>query len=248
MNRILQLTGAVLAAVLAAGCSLIGAQQESAGRTVTLVTHDSFAVDEQALAEFERESGIHVEVRHSGDAGELTNQLVLTKGSPVADVVFGIDTTFASRAVSEGVLAAHTPADLPASAEEHLLEGGETVLTPVGEQDMAWTIGDRGFDMILSRYVPHIIEEHIVSALEPILAGVPGAHAEPSTAIEHWAVHPGGRSILDRVQYDDGGSCFNRCVSGRTARRCQSAEREERQNCCSWACNRRNNWHYRSWY
>jgi thiamine transport system substrate-binding protein len=84
-------------------------------------------------------------MQSGGDAGELTNQLVLTKGSPVADVVFGIDTTFASRAVSEGVLAAHTPADLPASAEEHLLEGGETVLTPVDHGDVCVNVDDVWF-------------------------------------------------------------------------------------------------------
>jgi hypothetical protein len=75
------------------------------------------------------------------------------------------------------------------------------------------------------------------------MAGV-AANAEPRSA----SVVGERQSILDRVQYDDGGRCFNRCVSGNAVRRCQSAERAERQNCCSWACNRRNNWHYRSWY
>ena len=53
----------------------------------------------------------------TGDAGELTNKLVLTKDSPLADGVYGIDNTFASRAVDEGVLLDYTPTALPASAE-----------------------------------------------------------------------------------------------------------------------------------
>ncbi|GAA5163879.1 thiamine ABC transporter substrate-binding protein [Ornithinimicrobium tianjinense] len=112
---------------------------------VTLITHDSFTLPEELVSAFEEESGLELEVQTAGDAGELTNQLVLTQGSPVADVVFGIDNTFGSRAVSEGVLAAYTPADLPASAEEHLLEGGETMLTPVDFGDVCVNVDDVWF-------------------------------------------------------------------------------------------------------
>jgi len=72
----------------------------------------------------------------------------------------------------------------------------ETVLTPVGEGDMAWSIGDQGFDMVLSSYVPHIVEEHVDSALAPLLE----AGGVTVADIDGWAVHPGGRSILDRVE------------------------------------------------
>ena len=113
--------------------------------TVTLITHDSFTLPEELVSAFEQESGLELEVQTAGDAGELTNQLVLTKGRPVADVVFGIDNTFGSRAVNEGVLAPYTPADLPASAEEHLLVGGETVLTPVDVGDVCVNVDDVWF-------------------------------------------------------------------------------------------------------
>lgn len=66
-----------------------------------------------------------------------------------------------------------------------------TALTSEGEQDMAWTIGDDGFEMVLTGEVPRIIGREIRGAVDGFLAGaVPDA----------WAVHPGGRSILDRVQ------------------------------------------------
>ncbi|WP_141880801.1 type III polyketide synthase [Homoserinimonas aerilata] len=73
------------------------------------------------------------------------------------------------------------------------LDAFESVVTPVGEADMAWTIGDEGFEMVLSSYVPKIIDEYIEGALEPLLQGRAGE-------VERWAIHPGGRSILDRVQ------------------------------------------------
>ncbi|GAA4359901.1 type III polyketide synthase [Paeniglutamicibacter cryotolerans] len=79
------------------------------------------------------------------------------------------------------------------------LDHFETILTPVGEESMAWNIGDEGFEMVLGTYVPHIIDDHIVGALEPLLA-----HDESLTDtyadIPHWGIHPGGRAILDRVQ------------------------------------------------
>jgi len=79
------------------------------------------------------------------------------------------------------------------------LDAFETTLTPVGEESMAWNIGDEGFEMVLGTYVPHIIDDHISGALEPLLAHEPELTG-PVSQIPHWGIHPGGRSILDRVQ------------------------------------------------
>ncbi|WP_133905712.1 thiamine ABC transporter substrate-binding protein [Actinophytocola oryzae] len=91
--------------LLLAGCSLGNGDDGGGERKVVLVTHDSFAMSEDVLRAFTKETGITVDVRKVGDAGALTNQLVLTKGSPIGDVAFGVDTTFASRALDEGVFA-----------------------------------------------------------------------------------------------------------------------------------------------
>jgi predicted naringenin-chalcone synthase len=73
-------------------------------------------------------------------------------------------------------------------------------LTPVGEHDMAWTIGDEGFEMVLSASVPKIIDNYIEGAIEPVLTDEPALNADPAANIRHWAIHPGGRSILDKVE------------------------------------------------
>lgn len=65
---------------------------------------------------------------------------------------------------------------------------------------MAWNIGDEGFEMVLGNYVPHIIDDHIIGALEPLLSRDSSLHGLPYRDIRHWAIHPGGRSILDKVQ------------------------------------------------
>ncbi len=90
----------------------------------------------------------------------------------------------------------------PAPAGSTVLEvdAQETVLTDGGEADMAWTIGDLGFDMVLSSYVPRILEEQIADALRPLLDGPTTAGITHWSQVERWAVHPGGRAILDRVQ------------------------------------------------
>ncbi len=76
------------------------------------------------------------------------------------------------------------------------LQSFSTTLVPDGEEDMAWTIGDTGFEMVLSSYVPKVLEANITDAVRPLL-GTTGLTKE---AIQHWAIHPGGRAILDKVQ------------------------------------------------
>lgn len=77
---------------------------DAAVKTVTLVTHGSFNVSEDVLAQFTEQTGLEVEILPADDAGAMVNQLILTKDAPLGDVVFGIDNTFASRAIAEGVL------------------------------------------------------------------------------------------------------------------------------------------------
>ncbi|MFC4853206.1 thiamine ABC transporter substrate-binding protein [Actinophytocola glycyrrhizae] len=95
--------------VTLAGCSLGGGGDEESARKVVLVTHDSFAMSDEVMERFTDETGITIDVRKVGDAGALTNQLVLTKDSPIGDVAYGVDTTFASRALDEDVFAEYAP-------------------------------------------------------------------------------------------------------------------------------------------
>ena len=108
MARTLARTVTVAATGLLAltACSAIepdGSSSEATG-TVVLVTHDSFALPDELIEGFESEHGIELDVRSPGDGGALVNQLVLTRDAPIGDVVYGIDNTFAGRAIQEGVL------------------------------------------------------------------------------------------------------------------------------------------------
>ncbi|MBN2086097.1 MAG: thiamine ABC transporter substrate-binding protein [Anaerolineales bacterium] len=67
------------------------------------MTHDSFAVSESVLQQFEQAAGAKVIVLESGDTGAALNKAILTKAAPLADVFYGVDNTFLSRALEEGI-------------------------------------------------------------------------------------------------------------------------------------------------
>jgi thiamine transport system substrate-binding protein len=100
-----------------------------------LVTHDSFVLPKKVIAAFEQQSGYHLVVHASGDAGTLTNKLVLTQGDPTGDVAFGVDNTFATRALDADVFAPYD-ATLPPGASRYALPGSDHRLTPVDTGDV----------------------------------------------------------------------------------------------------------------
>ncbi|MGB7449917.1 MAG: thiamine ABC transporter substrate-binding protein [Ornithinimicrobium sp.] len=150
---------AALTALTLTGCSLAGGQEESSGGEnaaeasssdggeVVLVTHDSFNLPEEVLSGFTEETGYELTVLPSGDAGEMTNTVALTQGSPLGDAVFGIDNTFASRAVDEGVLVPYTPSDPPKGVQDRALPGElADYLTPVDFGDVCVNIDRTWFE------------------------------------------------------------------------------------------------------
>lgn len=72
---------------------------------VNLVAHDSFVMSDELIAEYEK-YGSKITIVRSGDVGEMTGKLILTKDAPIGDVVYGIDNTFASVIKDNEVLGA----------------------------------------------------------------------------------------------------------------------------------------------
>ena len=138
------LLSALVATTVLSGCGNDSAADNP--KTLVVATHDSWAMDKKVLAKFKAETGITVKVQPQGDAGELTNKLVLTKDSPLADGVYGIDNTFGGRAVSEGVVTPYDAKGLPASADQYRLAGsGADDLTPIDYSDVCVNVDDSWF-------------------------------------------------------------------------------------------------------
>ena len=74
------------------------------------------------------------------------------------------------------------------------LDSFRAVLVPDTRELITWHIRSFGFDMVLSGQVPVVIQQALRGCRDEILAG------SPVSAIDSWAVHPGGRSVLDAVE------------------------------------------------
>ncbi|MBO0515012.1 thiamine ABC transporter substrate-binding protein [Streptomyces beijiangensis] len=105
-------------------------------KTVTLVSHDSFAASPAVLKEFTKETGYTVKVLKSGDAGAALNQEILTKGSPRGDVFFGVDNTLLSRALDNGLFTSYTAKGLDQVSADVQLDAGKHRVTPIDSGDI----------------------------------------------------------------------------------------------------------------
>ena len=76
---------------------------------MTVMTHDSFAISEEVVRSFEQANNIKVTFLASGDTGAALNKAILTKDAPLADLFFGVDNTFMSRALEAEIFEPYRP-------------------------------------------------------------------------------------------------------------------------------------------
>ena len=111
--------------ILAACQPLTTATPETGPQTLTVMTHDSFSVSEELVKKFETENNTTLIFIQGGDTGSALNRLILTSvGSPTpeADVFYGLDNTFLSRALDQDLFEAYQPAALDAIPAEFKLD------------------------------------------------------------------------------------------------------------------------------
>jgi predicted naringenin-chalcone synthase len=111
-------------------------------------------------------------------------QIAPTKDNILANLLF-----------ADGCAAALFSRERTPSARARLLST-ESFLFEKSTHVMGWEIGNHGFEMVLSQDLPSLIAEQAVPAAQHILA----AHGLRPEDIRHWALHPGGRAILDALQ------------------------------------------------
>lgn len=121
----------VTGALLLAACAV----EPQGPRTLTVMTHDSFAVSEDVVAAFEAQHNAKVTFLKVGDAGEATNKAVLAADNPLADVFYGVDNTFLSRALDGDIFEPYTSPLLDVIPDEFELDAQHRAL-PVDYGDV----------------------------------------------------------------------------------------------------------------
>lgn len=100
--------------VLMIACAMLAPLSLSAApKVLRVLTHSSFAATPSVIAAFEKANDVTVQFSSGGDAGETLNKAILSKDSPLADVLYGVDNTFLSRALGADIFTAY---DSPALA------------------------------------------------------------------------------------------------------------------------------------
>lgn len=177
----LTLAGAALAACSGPATDDAASSPGAVGGTVTVLTHDSFAVPDELVAAFEAETGIALEFVTAGDGGALTNQLILTKEAPLADVVYGIDNTFASRVASEGVLEPYVSTEAAATSAVATSSPAAEGLTAIDFSDVCLNVDLTYFE---SRgiAVPQTFEDLLDPAYRDLVVVTNPATSSPGLA------------------------------------------------------------------
>ncbi|HQE92083.1 MAG TPA: thiamine ABC transporter substrate-binding protein [Anaerolineae bacterium] len=94
----------VIMLTLLAGCvKATPAVSPEAPRVLRVMVYDSFSVSEDVIARFETANNATVQFLKAGDAGKMLNQAILSRDNPQADVLYGLDNTFLSRALNADI-------------------------------------------------------------------------------------------------------------------------------------------------
>ena len=112
---------------------------------LTVMTHDSFAVSEEVVQAFEEANNVSVTFLASGDTGAALNKAILTKDAPLADVFYGVDNTFLSRALEADIFEAYQSPVLGNIPERFRLDPGNRLL-PVDHGDVCINYDKAYFD------------------------------------------------------------------------------------------------------
>jgi thiamine transport system substrate-binding protein len=135
---------------------LIGCAPAEPGQ-LTVMTHDSFSVSEKLIRTFEQVEQVQVRFLTSGDAGAVLNKAILTRDAPLADVMFGVDNTFLSRALNADIFEPYFSPVLSQISPEFQLDPSMR-LTPVDFGDVCINF-DKAYFSRQALPVPETLED-----------------------------------------------------------------------------------------
>ena len=125
--------------------------------TLTVMTHDSFNASETVITAFERQNNVKLSFLKSGDAGAVVNRAILSKDTPLADVLYGVDNTFLSRALDAGIFEPYNSSQLAAISSEYKLDPQNRAL-PVDFGDVCINY-DKAYFNQMKLQIPQSLED-----------------------------------------------------------------------------------------
>lgn len=143
--------------LLIASCAPQTPAQNADPQTLTIITHDSFAVSEEVVKAFEDANNAEIVFLQSGDAGAVLNKAILTKDAPLADMLFGVDNTFLSRAIEADIFESYVSPELANIPDEFKLDPSNKV-SPVDYGDVCINYDKKYFEEN-SLAIPQSLEE-----------------------------------------------------------------------------------------
>lgn len=184
MNKRVWSTLFLLAAVAlsAAACTPKSETPAASPEPVTLriMTHDSFRMSESLAAEFEQTHNVRLAFLPSGDTGEALNKAILTKSAPLADVFYGVDNTFLSRALQEDLFEVYDSPMVDAIPDEFKLDPQHKAL-PVDFGDVCINY-DKAYFAEKNLALPESLEDLTDPAYQGLLVVENPATSSPGLA------------------------------------------------------------------
>jgi thiamine transport system substrate-binding protein len=176
MKRILFIT--LLIALLVTACN--GTKTDSRIPTLSIMTHDSFEINAELVASYELDNNVKLVFLKSGDTGAALNKAILSKNAPLADVFYGVDNTFLSRALEAEIFEPYSSPALESIPAEMRLDPGDNLL-PVDYGDVCINY-DKEYFSENNLSVPQTLEDLIKPEYKGLLVMENPATSSPGLA------------------------------------------------------------------
>jgi thiamine transport system substrate-binding protein len=141
--------------------------QDGTTQNLKVLVHDSFAINATLVEEFEKAQNVKMEFIKAGDAGSVLNKALLTKDNPLADVIYGIDNTFLSRALKNDLLEVYIPAALADITAQYQMDKTNRAI-PVDFGDVCINY-DKAYFLDHNLAVPQSLEDLLKSDYKGLL-------------------------------------------------------------------------------
>lgn len=186
------LTGALAVAALAPSVAAQSPSPVVTGERVRLLTHGSFVMNSVAQEAFTAQTGATLEVIAAQDAGSAVNQAILTRDDPIADVLYGVDDTFLSRALEAGIFDAYQPAAATEVPDAFQLDP-ERRVTPIDYGDVCVNV-DLGWFAEQGVTPPATLEDLVRPEYRDLLVVEDPGVSSPGLAFALATIHRFGES------------------------------------------------------